>query len=179
MKRIKKHSRTGTERGSELDRMIERLGVSGGYGGGKNLYKTKMSDRRAAKVKEAAKAVTKPKRQRSGKLMKGSRVQYPSPNKPTGGRTGIVAKNKQIKSLQKALRDENKAARAAMLKNVKKNKSASSPSTAKSVLAAAGAGAVGYEIGKRKSPVVKKKKSSVVKKKLRMDRVGKASQWIN
>ena len=91
MKKIRKHSRTGTERGSELDRMIERLGGSGGYGGGKNLYKTKMSDRRAAKVKEAAKAVTKPKRQRSGKLMKGSRVQYPSPNKPAGGRTKVVS----------------------------------------------------------------------------------------
>ena len=134
--------------------------------------KTEVSQARKDKVKQAAKEVTKPKRQRSGKLMKGSRVQYPSPNKPTGGRTGIVAKNKQIKSLQKALRDENKAARAAMLKNVKKNKSASSPSTAKSVLAAAGAGAVGYEIGKRKSPVVKKKKH-VYKHK-----TYKASQWI-
>ena len=30
MKKIKKHSRTGTERGSELDRMLERIGGSGG-----------------------------------------------------------------------------------------------------------------------------------------------------
>ena len=118
--------------------------------------KTEVSQARKDKVQKAAKEVTKPKRQ----------------NKPAGGRAGIVAKNKQIKSLQKALRDENKASRAAMLKNVRKNKSASSPSTAKSVLAAAGAGAVGYEIGKRKSPVVKKKKH-VYKHK-----TYKASQWL-
>ena len=132
--------------------------------------KTEVSQARKEKVQKAAKEVTKPKKRL--KAIKGSRVNYPSPNKPAGGRTGIVAKNKQIKSLQKALRDENKASRAAMLKNVRKNKSASSPSTAKSVLAAAGAGAVGYEIGKRKSPVVKKKKH-VYKHK-----TYKASQWI-
>ena len=53
--------------------------------------KTEVSQARKDKVKQAAKEVTKPKRQRSGKLMKGSRVQYPSPNKPAGGRTKVVS----------------------------------------------------------------------------------------
>ena len=66
------------------------------------------------------------------------------------------------------------------MKNVVKAKTPSKIVDSAKV-AAIGAGLVtaGYAIPKKKkSSVVKKKKSPVVKKKLRMDKIGKPSQWI-
>ena len=69
------------------------------------------------------------------------------------------------------------------MKNVVKAKTPIKIPTSTKVAAGAAAGvAVGYGLSKKKkSPVtkvIKKKKSPVVKKKLRMDRIGKPSQWI-
>ena len=50
MKKIKKHSRTGTERGSSIDQMIEKLGGSGG--GAKYASGSKRMPKGRAKTRE-------------------------------------------------------------------------------------------------------------------------------
>ena len=70
--------------------------------------KTEVSQARKEKVQQAAKEVTKLKRQ--NRTIKGSRVNYPSPNKPAGGRTKVVsdaaarvrARNEKLEKLGKS-----------------------------------------------------------------------------
>jgi len=64
---------------------VRGTGVGGGKVRGEVAGTVKV--RRAEKVKQAAKEVTKPKRQK--RAIEGSRVHYPSPNKPAGGRDRV------------------------------------------------------------------------------------------
>ena len=84
MRKIKKHQRTGTERSSELDRMINRIGGSGGGA----AYRSSRSTRPdILKLKNKPKPLTT--KSDAAKMVRANKK---ATKKNVAGRAGIVAK---------------------------------------------------------------------------------------
>ena len=86
MKKTKKYSRTGTERGSELDRTLERIGGSGGA-----AFRSSRSKRPdILKLKNKPKPLTT--KSDAAKMVKANKKTTTKKKTNVAGRTGIVKK---------------------------------------------------------------------------------------
>ena len=86
MRKIKKHQRTGTERSSELDRMINRIGGSGGA-----AYRSSRSTRPdILKLKNKPKPLTT--KSDAAKMVRANKKATRPKKKNYAGRAGVVAR---------------------------------------------------------------------------------------
>jgi len=84
MKKVKKHSRTGTERSSSVDQVIERIGGSGGA-----AYRSSRAKRPdILKLKNKKKPL--PTKTEAARMIKANKKTTTKKKKNVAGRTGIV-----------------------------------------------------------------------------------------